>query len=81
MELRRVNDRLKKANGKLKLQKKEIEEMSYIVSHDLQQPVRSISGFAEMLHAALRDSLPDEGAKHLDFIRGSAKRMAELLHS
>ncbi|WP_133299969.1 PAS domain-containing protein [Larkinella punicea] len=71
-ELNRSNQELIKTNH-------ELEQFAYIASHDLQEPLRKIQSFSELLQA----NLNDEGAagQYLTKISTSAKRMAELIKS
>jgi len=58
---------------------KELESFSYSVSHDLQSPLRAISGFAELLVQDCGNELPDMGRRYLKVIRESTLRMKCLI--
>ena len=57
---------------------KDLELYASIASHDLQEPVRKIITYGEML-AKARDRLPDDGALALAKIQSAASRMRELI--
>lgn len=57
----------------------ELENFAYVVSHDLRQPLRSISSFANLLQRRYSDRLDDEGQEFLDFVVRGAKSMNELI--
>jgi PAS domain S-box-containing protein len=57
----------------------ELESFSYSVAHDLRAPLRAIDGFASALEEDCADKLDDEGRGHLQRVRSSAQRMAELI--
>ena len=63
----------------LELANRELEAFCYSVSHDLRAPLRSIDGFAYALTQDYGDKIDSEGADFIARIRGSAKRMDELI--
>ena len=58
---------------------KELEAFSYSVSHDLQAPLRAISGFAEAVSEDYSTRLDDQGKRYLALIQESAHKMARLI--
>src|SRR4051812_10286396 len=69
---RRRNDELEGANADLR-------QFGYVVSHDLAEPLRTMSGFAGLLEADFGAQLGDRGAQYLALIRGGAERMQALI--
>ena len=67
-----MEERLRQVNG-------ELEQFASIAAHDLQEPVRKIVSFSELLVRDLGDDLPPNAEKDLDFIVGAAKRMRGLV--
>lgn len=63
----------------LKLQNKEMEQFTYIASHDLQEPLRTLKGISEMLLAIYADKLDADGLKSLQYISNSVDRMSALV--
>lgn len=55
-----------------------LEEFARVASHDLKEPLRKISTFADRLEA-YSDALPDNGKVYLEKIRDSAIRMQQLI--
>ncbi|MFZ2197583.1 MAG: ATP-binding protein, partial [Thermodesulfovibrionales bacterium] len=70
---------LKKAMEDLARSNKDLEEFAYAISHDLQAPLRSMSGFAKILIENYRGRLDEEADKYLDFIISAAKRMQRMI--
>lgn len=58
---------------------RELEAFSYSVAHDLRAPLRSIDGFSQAILEDCAGQLDDIGQKHLQRVRASASRMAELI--
>lgn len=57
----------------------ELEAFSYTLVHDMRAPLRSISGFAELLASDHAAQLDDDGKRHLARIQRSAVRMDQLI--
>ncbi len=63
----------------LKKKNKEIEQISYIASHDLQEPLHTISSMSEWLHKSYNEKLDEKGKKGFTFIIDAAARMKLLI--
>lgn len=57
----------------------EREQLAHAVSHDLTQPLTTISGFADLLARRYADRLDDDADEFMDFIREGAKRLRGML--
>lgn len=60
-QLARQAAELKKTNEALERSNLELQKFAYIISHDLQSPLRSISGFLQLLQMDYRDKLDEQG--------------------
>ncbi|HNG90120.1 MAG TPA: PAS domain-containing protein, partial [Saprospiraceae bacterium] len=63
----------------LQVKNQQLEQYAFVTSHDLQEPLRKIEMFADMLTARSRAHLPDTGKHHLDKIVNAAGRMRALI--
>ncbi len=59
--------------------KREIEQFAYIVSHDLQAPLRTQMSFVQLLRMEYSEQLEGDGLEYLRFIDESAKTMQSLI--
>ena len=63
-ELTELNQNLAAQKRQLELSNKELEQFSYIVSHDLQEPLRMISSFATRISEKYDDRLDQRGKQY-----------------
>lgn len=71
-ELRVRTEHLEKSN-------KELDEFSYVASHDLQEPLRKLQSFSTLLRQDVGDSLNENAQTDLKYISESANRMQTLV--
>ncbi len=82
-EVRKLNQNLellvRKRTAKLAEANKELEDFVYSVSHDLRAPLRSISGFAQIIDRRHKNCLNEEGQHYFDNIIKASQQMGELI--
>ncbi len=77
-----VNDRTKElaeANSNLQKSNAELAQFAYIASHDLQEPIRKVSTFAQMLEQTLGTNVDERAVKYLEKINSASSRMTTLI--
>ena len=76
---RRAEEDLARNAAELARSNQELEQFAYVASHDLQEPLRKIQAFSDLLAVAGGAALGPEGADYLHRIRGAAGRMRTLI--
>lgn len=80
---RRVAERTKElaaANRELERSNDELRQFAYIASHDLQEPIRMVSCFGQLLRSRHAEQLNAEARQWLDFVIEGGQRMQELIN-
>ena len=65
--------------SQLEIQNKELEQFAYAASHDLQEPLRTILSFVQLLKKRYSDELDKQADTYLDLTFQAASRMNEPL--
>jgi PAS domain S-box-containing protein len=78
-ERRRHVEELKRQKEELALSNADLEQFAYVASHDLQEPLRTVASYTELLAKRYRGKLDADGEKFLRFACDGAHRMQELI--
>lgn len=71
---------LEKAVSELRRSNQELEQFAYVASHDLQEPLRKIASFCNLLESRYADRLDERGGTYLHYIVDGAMRMQALVN-
>lgn len=80
-ERKKAEQELKLANSQLKLVNRELSNFAYITSHDLQEPLRSIASFLQLLKTEYQSKLDDDANEYIDFAVDGATRLQGMIRS
>lgn len=78
-DLRLAEAKLRVYAQQLESQNRDLQEFSYIASHDLQEPLRKIQAFGGRLEDKYADVLGDKGRDYLKRMQSAAQRMQKMI--
>jgi PAS domain S-box-containing protein len=79
-ELQEKNRRLGEANVELSQRNRELDEFVYGVSHDLQEPLRTLISFSDFLMKDYGDRLETDGKEYVRYLVDASRRMRAMIH-
>ena len=69
-----------KLNEELLRSNKALEQFAYVASHDLQEPLRMVASFTQLLSLKYKDKLDDDARDYIRFAVEGAERMYEMIN-
>jgi PAS domain S-box-containing protein len=76
-----IEDRVKRYATELKQSNENLEQFAYAISHDLQEPVRMVKSYLELLERHYQDALDAKSAQYIDYAVDGATRMQEMIQA
>lgn len=78
--LEMLNIQLEQRSCELERNIQELEKFAYVASHDLQEPLRTITSYIQLLQKKFKGKLDGETAEFMDFIISGSRRMKMLIN-
>lgn len=78
-ELQKLNEEIAAQNVLLSASNDELEQFAYVASHDLQEPLRMITGFLTLLERKYRQGLDDKAREYIHYAVDGAHRMRQVI--
>lgn len=79
LQLRAYEDELKDKIRQLETSNEELERFAFVASHDMQEPLRKIQSFGNLIYDRYAANLTGEGELYLGKILQSAERMSKMI--
>jgi light-regulated signal transduction histidine kinase (bacteriophytochrome) len=74
-----LEKKVRQRTQEIESKNKELEQFAYVASHDLQEPLRTISGFVDLLKKEYKEKLDGNGPIYLNYLAQASDRMKTLI--
>jgi signal transduction histidine kinase len=79
-QLRRAHELLDARTQELQRSNSDLEQFAYVASHDLQEPLRKVTSFCQLIQRRYQGQLDERGEQYIEFAVDGARRMQVLIN-
>lgn len=79
-ELKDINSRLQRQTNRLERSNADLEQFAYVASHDLQEPLRMISSYAQLIARRYSGRLDEDAEEFIRYMVEGTTRMQAMIH-
>jgi PAS domain S-box-containing protein len=79
-ERKRAEEKVKKSLEELERSNNELAQFAYAASHDLQEPLRMVASYTQLLEKRYKDNLDDDAKDFINYAAAGATRMQKMIN-
>jgi light-regulated signal transduction histidine kinase (bacteriophytochrome) len=79
-EVRRARSQVESINEELTRSNRDLEQFAYVASHDLQEPLRKVASFCQLLQRRYAGQMDERADQYIGFAVDGAQRMQRLIN-